>query len=183
MKMQYTFKGNNIEIGDQLKEKVSKKFHKLEKFFGEDTVAHITFTEVGKEMKVEITIYYMHVTCRAEALTHDLSISLDRTVEQIERQIIKNRTRLQKRWKGSSSHMERVDAWDALSESEENADEHEHVIIKSKKISMKPMDIEEAMLQLDLVGHDFFLFENANTNETSVVYKRRDGGYGLLEKE
>ncbi len=181
--MKYTFKGNNIEIGDQLKEKAYKKFHKLEKFFTDDTIAHVTVIGIEKEIKVEITIYYMHVTFRAEAITNDLVTSLEKAVEHIESQIRKNKTKLHRRWKGSASHMERVDAWDALNEQKENAIEQEHVIIKSKKISMKPMDVEEAMLQMELVGHDFFLFENANTNEMSVVYKRKDGGYGLIEKE
>jgi len=185
--MEYKFKVKKIELGDQLKDKIHRKFRKIEKFFDDDTIAHITIADVGKQWKVEVTIFYKQVTFRAEALNTDVIVSIEKTAEHIERQIRKNKTRLQKKMKGQGGVFAKEAFWSSL-ESESSGEtndfeEEEHTIVKSKKISMKPMDIEEALLQMELIGHDFFIFTNADTNDVSVVYKRKDGNYGLIEKE
>ena len=176
--MKYIFVGKNIEVSDRLKERFTKKVKKLEKFFGKDTEATATFSITKNQHMLELTIIQNGILFRAEEQCDDMYVSIDRVVDVIERQIRKNKTRLARRIR---EH--------AFINEEEHEDEsfvvEEHVfdVTRVKRFHVKPMTVDEAILQMNLLGHVFFLFSNSDNKQISVVYKRSDDSYGLIEPE
>lgn len=175
--MKTIINGKNIEITEGLRERVTKKITKLNRFFDKEAEAHVTLSVQKLKQKAEITISYNGIVLRAEESNEDMYISIDRAVDLIERQIRKNRTRLEKRLYQNDFKVE------DLSFTDEIPEEKEFKIVRSKRFAIKPMDVEEAILQMNLLGHEFFMFFNAETNHSNVVYKRKDGNYGLIEPE
>ena len=175
--MKFIITGKNLNVTNALKERAEKKIGKLDKFFKEDTDAFIKMS-CQKDMKIiEVTIPYNGVVFRAEAVSDDMYASIDKVIDILERQIRKNKTRLEKRLF--------VDAFNAdnFTVEEDVPEEKEFNVIRTKRFAIKPMDVEEAILQMNLLGHQFFVFSNAITNQVNVVYKRKDGNYGLIEPE
>jgi putative sigma-54 modulation protein len=175
--MKLIISGKNIEITDALREKVTRKVGKLDKFFNHDIEAHATLSTEKNRHIVEVTIPFNGIILRAEVSSEDMYNSIDKVQEILERQIRRNKTRLSKKVKGGGF---KADSFDLMVGGEE---EQEYRIVRSKKFSFKPMDIDEAILQMNLVGHEFFMFVNAETKDVNVVYKRKDGNYGLIEPE
>ncbi len=175
--MKIIITGKNIDVTEALKERVTKKINKLDKFFTSETEAHVTLSVQRTRQIVEVTIPFNGIVLRAEDYNEDMYSSIDRTVDLLERQIRKNRTRLQKRLHENDFRI------DNLASSEEVPEEMEFKIVRSKRFAIKPMDVEEAILQMNLLGHEFFMFYNADTRQVNVVYKRKDGNYGLIEPE
>ena len=171
MRVIVTFKG--LSSSDSLKEHAEKKIGKLAKFFNEETIANVMFKIRKKDQISEITISQNNMVFRAEVATEDMYSSIDRAVQIIERQIRKNRTKLEK-----NLHKE---ALRDLIDSEIEIESYD--IVRTKKVPLKPMGNEEAALQLDLLGHEFYVYENADTGLVNVIYKRKDGGYGVIEPE
>ncbi|MCK5812203.1 MAG: ribosome-associated translation inhibitor RaiA [Clostridiales bacterium] len=173
--MKIIISGKHMTIQEDVREYAIKKFSKLEKFFNREAEAHLTFGErrKGNYIVLDATIYYRNIIFRAEVENHDSYAIIDKGVERIERQIIKNKTKLEKRF-----HVGAFKETDDL-----NVEQTIHKIVKLKKFSIKPMSVEEAVLQMDLLGHEFFIFLNADSEDTNVVYKRKDGNYGLIEPE
>jgi putative sigma-54 modulation protein len=188
--MRYAIRGNNLEVTDALRDFIERKFSRLEKYFDstQDTVANVVLTVLKDEHKVEVTIPYPGVLVRAEESSEDMYASVDLVVEKLERQIRKYKTKVNRKlrqeaslrhpWKESAESVSAVPA--AVSDDEELAD---FPIVRTKRFNLKPMDAEEAVMQMDMLGHNFFVFTNAVTNQVNVVYKRRDGKYGLIEPE
>lgn len=173
--MKIVISGKHMTIQEEVKEYATKKFSKLEKFFKSEAETHLTFGErkKGSYIVLDATIYYRSMIFRAEVENHDPYTIIDKAVERIERQIRKNKTKLEKRFHAG-----------AFQEVEDNEVEQAiHKIVKLKKFSIKPMAVEEAVLQMDLLGHEFFVFLNADSEDANVVYKRKDGNYGLIEPE
>lgn len=144
---------------------------KLSKFFGEDADAKIVMSEVKNQIVIELTVRYNSIIFRAERTATDKNDALDSAIDKIIRQIRKNKTRVEKKLKESAfkeTFAEPV---------EEIAD---YTVIKEKKFQLRPMDVEEAILQMNLLSHKFFMFLNAQTGAVNVVYKREDGDYALL---
>ncbi len=166
----------NFEITDDVRARLDKKLAKLDKFFSEDTCANVTLSSKRGRDNVEVTIFYKSLTYRAEAFENDVFIAIDKVVSIIERQIRKNKTKLEKRLRDNAFA-------EAPSEDIGDVEEEEIVITRNKKIELYPMSIEEAVLQMNLTSHDFFVFRNAADGKTNIVYKRLDSGYGLLELE
>jgi len=166
-----TVTGRKVTLKDSFKERIEKKLSKFQKFFEEDAQAFVTVTVEGDRQTVEITIKNKGMFFRSEETTKDMQFSLDNAADSLLRQITKNKNRLEK-------HL-RVGAYEGMSESVVPPADFE--VVKVKTFSVKPMDIEEAILQMNLLGHEFFTFLNDQTNTVNIVYKRRDGGYGLLE--
>ena len=160
-------------ISDRFKQRIEKKLGKFEKFFDLDAEANVTVTVEKNRQIVEITIKSNHMLFRAEQSAYEMEEALDNAVDSISRQIRKNKTKLQKKMHAG--------AFKNFIYDNNTEEEQEFNIVKSKKFSVKPLDIEEAILQMNLLGHEFFMFRNAATNEINVVYKRRDGDYGVLE--
>ncbi len=175
--MKFIVSGKNIEVTEALREKVVKKIGGLEKFFHPNTEVHATLSVQKTRQIIEVTISSNGVVLRAEEANEDMYASIDRVVDVIERQLRKNKTRLEKRLHEAAYKAESAMRYADLDE------EHEFRIVRSKKFAIKPMAVEEAILQMNLIGHTFFMFSNADTNQVNVVYKRKNGDYGLIEPE
>ena len=172
--MRYTISGKNINITPGLKDAVESKLGKLERYFSPDTEVQVTLSVEKGRQKIEVTIPVKGSIIRAEQDSSDMYVSVDLVEEIIERQIKKYKTKI----------VDKKQSALAFSEAflQEEAEQEETVnIVKTKRFAMKPMDAEEACVQMELLGHNFFMFLNADTNEVNVVYKRNDEDYGLLE--
>ncbi len=179
--MKFIVSGKNLEVTEALKERAIKKVGKLEKFFNPDTEAHVTMSVQKTRQIVEITIPFKGVLFRAEVANEDMYASIDKAIAIIESQIRKNKSRLSKKLHESAFKVV-VDA-DDFEPVEDTPEEHEFKVLRSKKFDIKPMALEEAILQMNLLNHAFFMFSNADSKEVNLVYKRRDGNYGLIEPE
>ena len=175
MKMNFT--ARQMRVFDSVKETAEKKLSKFDKFFDEGAEMDVTFSMPKNLEKVEITIYSGGIMFRAEEAAQTFATAIDRASEALERQIRKNKTRLLKRIK--------QEGYAIVDEQYPYLDEEEIILdeVKVKTFSFKPMSTEEAILQMNLIGHDFFVFKDAESNETCVVYKRKSGGYGLIVPE
>lgn len=175
--MNFIISGKNLEVTPSLKEKIGKKLRKLEKFFNPDTEVYVTMGVEKSRQTIEVTIPFKNMFIRAEETTNDMYASIDNIIDKIERQIRKNRTRLQKRNHGQLN----AEYINQLSNTDK--EEGDYRIVRSKKFSMKPMEVEEAILQMNLLSHEFFVFSNSESGHINAVYKRKDGDYGLIEPE
>lgn len=164
--------GRKITIKESTKEYIEKKLSKLDKFFNAEPEARVVVGTVKDMEYVEATVYAAGMIFRAEITDVDATTAIDRIEDIIERQIRKNKTRLAKKLKSEYT----VDI-----EPSSNEKSNEFDIIKTKRFAIKPMNPEEAVLQMNLLGHDFFVFKNDETNEMNVVYKRKDGKYAVIE--
>jgi putative sigma-54 modulation protein len=175
--MKYIMKGKNTTISDAMMERAQKKVGKFEKFFRPDTDAHLTFSvEKGRSI-FEVTIQSKGTFIRAEESSLDMYSSIDMAVDKLERQIRKYKTRLGKKIHQEAMIEENYDLEELIDE------EEEHLLVKTKKFAFKPMNAEEAILQMNLLGHSFFVFANSENEQVNVVYKRKDGAYGIIEPE
>lgn len=165
--------GRRMEVDESLKTLIDKKLAKLDKYFKDDAVAYVTMSREKNAERLELTVSSGGTLFRAEERDETFNNALDTAIDVIERQIRKNKTRLEKRL--------REGAFRAI---EAQPEEFEEAFrIREKTFVMKPMTPEEAILQMNLIGHEFFLFLNTETDALSVVYKRNDGGYGLIRPE
>ncbi|MGL5575804.1 MAG: ribosome hibernation-promoting factor, HPF/YfiA family [Sarcina sp.] len=174
--MKVKIHARNIKLTEALKDTVEKKVLKLEKYFIEDIEAKVTLSVQKNRQIVEVLIPFNGMCIRAEETTEDMYKSIDLVEEKLERQIVKYKKKL-KRDEYSSVRYPEVD------HAEYKVQEEESKIVKVKRIDLKPMDEEEAVLQMELIGHNFFVYRDGETNETKVVYKRKDGHYGLIEPD
>lgn len=168
--------GKNIELTESLKQQAEKKFSKLDKYFNEDVEARIVFSTQKKTQKVEVTVYLPGTILRAEESTNDMYTSIDKAVDAIARQVRKYKTRLKNRYQNSSETIR----FENIEETEAPKEEVSK-IIRRKSFDIVPMHEEEAILQMELLGHDFFIFLNAKTDGIEVLYKREDGNYGIIQ--
>lgn len=176
-RMKFTFTEKRMDSSEELRAYAMRKVGKLDRFFKTEAEAFITFSIERGRFLAEITIRNNGLFYRASELTNDMYASVDSGVAAIERQIRRNKTRLEKRLREGA--LERDDV-PAFVPAEEDADE-EFRIVRNKRFSIKPMSPEEAILQMNLLGHEFFVFKNMESEDAiSVVYKRRQGGYGLI---
>ena len=174
MKMNFT--ARQMRVFDSVKETAEKKLAKFNKFFDESAEMDITFSMPNNLEMVEITIRSQGMVFRAEEAADTFATAIDSATEALERQIRKNKTRLQKKIK--------EDAFAIIDEDlNEDYEEEYEIEIRTKTFPFKPMNVEEAILQMNMLGHDFFVFKDAETLETCVVYKRKRGGYGLIIPE
>ena len=175
--MKVTVIAKNMELTDALKEIVQKKISKLEKYFEKNVEAKATLSVQKNRQIIEVTIPFNGVILRGEESTSDMYKSLDLVEDKLERQIRKQKTRLSRKHGGSVSFGEIGDS------DIKSVEEDEGQLVRVKKFGVKPMNSEEAILQMDLLGHNFFVFQDADSNKVNVIYKRKDGDYGLLEPE
>lgn len=172
--MKTTIAARKFELTPDLKAYIERKFAKLDKFFQEDADVKVTMVVEKDRQKAEVTIHSQNMIYRVEEVTNDMYNTIDKTIDSIERQIRKHKSRLEKRLREGS-----LAAFSNAIESIE--EEKEFNIVKTKRFKTKPMSIEEAILQMNLLGHEFFVFENDLSGITNVVYKRKDKNYGLIE--
>ena len=175
--MRITITGRNIELTDGIKAAVEDKLGKLEKYFTKDTAVFVTLSVEKERQKIEVTIPVKGNIIRSEQVSNDMYVSIDLVEEVIERQLKKYRTKLVAKKQTASDYF-RQEFIDAEAE-----DDEEVRIVRTKRFGMKPMYPEDACVQMELSGHDFFVFRNAETDEVNVVYKRKGNTYGLIEPE
>ena len=173
--MEIIIRGNKVEITDSMRNYVEEKLGKLDKYmFKSDVRASVLVKVRNYSTKVEVTIPLQTLILRAEEEQQDFYAAVDLVINKLERQIRKNKAKLQKRDKNKTKEFNIDDVIPI---------EEEGKVVKRKKIDVKPMNEEEAILQMELLGHDFYVYKDSDTNNISVVYKRKDGGYGVIEGE
>lgn len=175
--MKFTFTEKKMDSSEDLRAYAERKIGKLDRFFKTESNAYVTFSIERGRYLAEITIQNNGLFYRASELTNDMYASLDSGVAAIERQIRKNKTRLEKRLREGALERETAPAYAPVDE----AEDEEFKIVRSKRFSIKPMSPEEAILQMNLLEHEFFVFRNDEEDGAiSVVYRRKNGGYGLI---
>lgn len=174
--MRAIISGKNITITDPLKDTIEGKISKLDKYFNQTTAAQVTLSVEKERQIIEVTIPVSGTILRAVEETDDMYSSIDGVVDKLARQLKKYKGKLQQNKK-------RADGFRFENIPDESLEEELPRIVKTKRFAIKPMSSEEAVLQMELVGHNFYVFANAETEEVNVVYKRKDGDYGLIEPE
>lgn len=173
--MKISIIGRKCSPRENFKERAEKKLAKVERILGQDVEAKITVTVEKSEQIVEVTLIKNGMIFRAEESAANMNDALDRCVDALMRQIRKNKTRLEKRMHSGD--------FSAFAAEEEPAEEANYEVVRTKTVALKPQSVEEAILQMNLLGHQFYLFLNSETENVSLVYQRKGGGYGLLEPE
>ncbi len=174
--MRYIISGRNITVTEGLKEAIYSKLGKLEKYFTPDTEVIVTLSVEKQRQKIEVTVPVKGHTIRAEQASDDMYVSIDLVEEIIVRQLRKYKTKIANQQHGRQNFQQTyLDM--------ETGEDEEIRIVRSKKFAVKPMDPEEACVEMELLGHSFFVFRNAQTDEINVVYKRKGNTYGLIEPE
>lgn len=176
--MQYIISGRNIDVTEGLKSAIHEKIGKLERYFTPDTEVHVTLSVEKERQKIEITIPMKGNIVRAEQTSDDMYVSIDLVEEIIERQIRRYKKKLIDKKQAAIAFSQAF-----IEDEEDTAYEDDIQIVKTKKFAMKPVNPEEACLQMEMLGHNFFVFLNSETEQVNVVYKRKNGTYGLIEPE
>jgi len=179
--MNYNIRGENIEVTDAIRDYVEKKVNKLERYFnsGITSDVYVNLSVYNEEQRIEVTIPMTNLLLRAEEEHVDLYAAIDLVVDKLERQIRKHKTKINRKFR-QDGNVKKAFA-DLMPEEQKEEDSNEIEIVRTKRFNLKPMDSEEAILQMDMLGHTFFVFENAESGDTNVVYRRKDGRYGLIE--
>ena len=175
MKIKVT--GRGMDVSGYFTKTAEKKASKLERYFKPDTEMSIMLTTEKNRKIAEVTVNLYGVLLRAEETGEDMYICIDAALKKLERQVRKHRTKLSR-----NLHEKAFDIPEGIYQQEDD-EEETPVLVRSKKFSVKPMDIEEAMMQMELLGHSFFVFMNAGNNQVNVLYRRYDGTMGLIEPE
>lgn len=176
--MKFNIIGRKYDLTDKIKDYTEKKLSKLDKFFKDESEARVVIGTIKDNDYIEATIYAGGMIYRAEASDKEILAAIDKIVDVIERQIRKNKTRLEKKIKREAIADNQLISGSAYTDGEET---REFEIVKTKRFVVKPMGAEEAVLQMNLLGHSFFVFKNMDTNEMNVVYRRKDGKYAIIE--
>ena len=172
--MEVLVRGNKIDITDAMKDYVKEKLSKLYKYTLDDTTATVLVKIRNYSQKVEVTIPLKTLMLRAEDESQDFYSAVDLVVNKLERQIRKNKSKLKKREKSGIKEFNIDDITD---------NGEDELVIKRKKIDIKPMNLDEAILQMELLGHNFYMYKDSDIGRIALVYKRNDGGYGVIEEE
>ena len=181
--LNFNIRGENIEVTPAIRDHVESKIEKIERYFNGDVNANANVNLKvynDKQTKVEVTIPMKNLTLRAEERHNDMYAAVDLIVDKLERQIRKHKTKVNRKFRdreGVGLYFAAASQADSVTESSEE----EFPIVRTKQFDLKPMDQEEAILQMNMLGHDFYIYTDAESDSTSIVYKRRDGKYGLIE--
>ena len=175
--MKYNIRGDKILVTDSIKDYITEKIDKLNKYFDEpdEITANILIKVKGYNQTIEVTIPTTSFTIRNEESAEDLYAAIDSVVDKIERQIRKNKTKINKISKNALKKLNLI--------YQEEEKEEDTKIVRRKTLNTKPMSEEEAILQMEMLGHDFFIFKDSNTSNISILYKRKDNNYGVIETE
>ena len=174
--MRFDIRGKNIELTDALKDYTTKRLSKLGKYIENVKEAQVALSVEGEGHKVEVTIPLNGMILRGEEVSEDMYSSIDLVEEKLEKQIEKYRTRLYYNNRGAGLKKSAFNDKNTINDKEDA-----FKVVRTKRFALKPMDEEEAIMQMNLLGHNFFVFFNAKDEEVNVVYRRKDGNYGLIE--
>ena len=183
--MNFIISGKNMEVTPVLRKTIEQKLGRLERYFTPETEIIVTLSVEKERQKIEVTIPMKGNIIRSEQVSNDMYVSIDLVEEVIERQLRKYKNKLIARHQGHpTSYTPESNFKKEFFEAEDNvAEEGEIRIVRTKKFGIKPMFPEDACIQMELLGHSFYVFSNAETDEVNVVYKRKDGSFGLIEPE
>ena len=170
--MKYNIRGNKIDVTAAIEDYIKSKVSKVEKYFNDTAEVKAIISTKGKDQKVEVTIWSGKYNVRAEEVNEDLYSAVDLVVDKLERQLKKYKDKIQSKKPIKEEYVPEI---------EEYFEEEEPEVVRRKEVFLKPVDEEEAITQMELLGHSFFVFKNVETNKINVVYKRKDGGYGIIE--
>ena len=176
--MKYNIVGRKVNLRDNFKERVYKKLGKFEKIYSEDAEANVKINIEKNRQTVEVTIFDNGMTYRAQSTALEMNDALDAVVDILGGQIRKNKAKLSKKLRADS-----IEQYFAEESDTDVLPEESYTVVKTKNFVVKPLSVEEAILQMNMIGHEFFMFLNSATNQLCVVYKRKDNTYGLLEPE
>lgn len=174
--MKITYTARKVTLRENFKQRAERKLLKFEKLFSEDAAVNVVVTLEKNRQTVEITIRDNGMVYRAESTMPEMNDALDKVIDILMRQIRKNKTRLEKKIKTGS-----IEDFVMQTPEADVAEDDEYKVMRKKHVLVKPITVDEAILEMNMVNHSFFMFINAETDEVSVVYKRADGNYGLLE--
>lgn len=179
--MNYKVRGQHIEVTDALLDYVEKKLGRLERYFEAPPKSdvNVTLSVIRDQHGVEVTIPLPGLLLRAEDRSKDMYASIDSVTDKLERQIRKHKTKVNRKFRqtGTEAYLFSEAATQVPVDEEDQLE-----VVRTKRFTLKPMDVEEAILQMNMIGHSFFVFSNAETKEVNVVYRRNDGRYGLIEQ-
>lgn len=170
--MKYNIRGNKIEVTKAINDYIEEKLSKVDKYFDDDVEAKAVISAKGREQKVEVTIWSGKYNVRAEEANEDLYAAIDLVVEKLQRQLKKYKAKLNSKKNVREEYVPEI---------EDYFEDEEQTIVRRKEVFLKPIDEEEAITQMELLGHSFFVFKNVDTDKINVVYKRKDGDYGIIE--
>ena len=177
MKIRVT--GKNVDVSDNLKDTIDKRLGKLDRYFTRPIAEANVILSLDKYRHIaEVTLFVAGVTLRGEVTSEDMYVSVEGAIDKIEKQILRNKSQLEKKWRGAGFTPSAVEG---LQPSQDEEEDTLPKVVRMKRFAIKPTSIEEAVLQMQLLGHDFYVFRNAQSDEVSVLYKRRDGNLGLIE--
>lgn len=176
--MKIVIHGKNIEVTRALEDVINKKLSKLDNYFSQELEAQVTLSIEKNDQIIEVGILFNGIYLRAQERNSDLYVAIDLVVDKLYKQIRRQKTKLVKKYSNKD-----IRSLDILLDNIENDDLEDDIIIKVKKFPIKPMYRDEAILQMELIGHDFYVFINAETNDVNVLYRRKSGNYGLIEAE
>ncbi len=171
--MKYNIRGNKIDVTKAIEDYLKSKLSKVEKYFSESAEAKAIISAKGKDEKVEVTIWSGKYNVRAEETNEDLYAAIDLVIDKLERQL--------KKYKDKIQTAKRAVKEEYVPEIDELFEDEEQNIVRRKEVFLKPIDEDEAITQMELLGHSFFVFKDVETDKISVVYKRKDGDYGIIE--
>ena len=174
--MKFIISGKNIEVTEGLRKAINEKLGKLERYFTPETEIHVTLSVEKERQKIEVTIPVKGNIIRSEQVSSDMYVSIDLVEEVIERQLRKYKTKIVSKQQGTGNFQKTFVEDDFI-------EDEDVKIIRTKRFGIKPMYPEDACVQMELLGHNFFVFRNAETDEVNVVYKRKGNTYGLIEPE
>lgn len=180
--MKFNIRGEQIEVTEALREYVEKKIGRLERYFEAPPTSevNVTLSVIREKQCVEVTIPFPAMLLRAEEKGSDMYASIDLVVDKLERQIRKHKTKANRKVRQEAGY-KNVFKEDVVTPVHLLEDEEDYEVVRTKRFTLKPMDVEEAILQMNMVGHNFFVFANSDSSQVNVVYKRADGKYGLIE--
>ena len=176
--MRYNFTGKNVNVFEDFKEKAERKISRIQKLVPDNVEVFVTLSKIRHQFKLEVSVPLHKRLLRAEVINPDLESALDLVTDILEKQIVKYKNRLRERKRRDAATVEEISY---LSEQSEIEDNSTLTIHRTKRFALKPMDAQEAVMEMELLGHSFFVFRNGETDEVNVVYKRNDDEYGLIE--
>lgn len=177
----FTIRGKNVEVTPALRDYVEKRVGKVTRYFNDVGDIAVLLSVSKERQKVEVTVPVQGVLLRGQEVTNDMYTSIDLVIEKLDRQIRKHKTKMQRRFRDGTLLDEAFAAAPFAPAIPDEEDEFP--VVKKKKFNVRPMDVQEAIMQMNLLNHDFFVFRDADTETVSVVYRRSDGKYGLIESE
>ena len=182
--MKVNITGKNYQVYDKLEDTIEKKLSRLDKYFSEDIVANVVLSQKRGRDKIEVTINAKGVVFRAEELNSDIYEAIDKVVDKLANQMSKFKGKLQKRYNDNKALKFEFDQTEAVEEDEDGKsfeEIYDTPVVKTKKFELRPMDVDEAILEMEMLGHNFFVYLDMETDSVNVVYKRNGGSYGVLE--